>query len=74
MNTLLFSFVASITSENTLNLLSFYHVLLSTIDVVGGIPIFVADGNNVIDPIRIYEISTKFEGHGKCFLKIHQNL
>jgi hypothetical protein len=49
-------------------------VLFSIIGVVGGIPRFVADGNFAIDLTKIYEMSTKFEGHGKCFLKIHQNL
>jgi hypothetical protein len=66
-------FVASITSENTLNLLHLCHVLFNTIGVVGGIPRFVADGNFVINPTRRYEITTKSEGHGKKFLKIHQN-
>jgi hypothetical protein len=49
-------------------------VFFSTIGVVGGIPRFVADGNFVIDPFKIYKISMKFEGHGKKILKIHQNL
>jgi hypothetical protein len=49
-------------------------VFFNTISVVGGIPRFVVNGNFVIDPIGIYQISTKFERHGKCFLKIHENL
>jgi hypothetical protein len=48
-------------------------VLFNTIGVVGGIPRFVADGNFAIDPTIRYEITTKFEGHGKKILKIHQN-
>lgn len=74
MKILLFSFITSIITENTLNLLCFYHVFFNTISVVGGIPRFVVNGNFVIDPIGIYQISTKFERHGKCFLKIHENL
>jgi len=69
MITLLFLFVAFIIGEYTFHLLCLCHVLLGSVNVVGGIPRFIADEKIATNLTRVSKISRKFERCDNLFFE-----
>ncbi len=66
---LLFLFVTSIIGENKLDLLCLCHVVLGSVNVVGGIPRFIADVKFATNPTRVSKISMKFKKGNNFFFE-----